>query len=81
MESRTTLSLSGRWRSGTSAPSARRRAATAVAGVTLLALGASACASSGSGGSSTTAAGAKSATIKVAYLGDQSGSLASTFGL
>jgi branched-chain amino acid transport system substrate-binding protein len=80
MRSRTTLSLSGLWRSGSSAPSARRRAATAVAGVTLLALGASACASSGSGGSSTTAAGGKSATIKVAYLGDQSGSLASTFG-
>jgi branched-chain amino acid transport system substrate-binding protein len=80
MKSRTTLSLSGLWRSGTSAPSARRSAATAVASVTLLALGASACASSGSGGSGTTAAGAKSATIKVAYLGDQSGALASTFG-
>lgn len=30
--------------------------------------------------SSTTAAGAESATIKIAYLGDQSGALATTFG-
>ncbi|MFY9890169.1 MAG: ABC transporter substrate-binding protein [Streptosporangiaceae bacterium] len=80
MKSHITRSLSGLWRSGTLAPATRRRAVAAVACVTLCALEASACASSSNGGSSTTAAGAKSATIKLAYLGDQSGALATTFG-
>jgi branched-chain amino acid transport system substrate-binding protein len=80
MKSHITRSLSGLCLSGTLAPSTRRRAAAVTACVTLFALGASACASSSDGGSSTTAAGAKSATIKIAYLGDQSGALATTFG-
>jgi len=50
-----------------------------AAGIALVAAMSAGCASSGgSGGSGTTAS--TSSTIKIAYLGDQSGSLATTFG-